>query len=137
VPLQNDFLVLAETERAFMNPKSMVAILMMVTAPVYAQAQKPTRADAQRVFEIISGNEVKTQIFCDIGKLGDEIEQAAEKKDTRTADELRRKIDELGRKLGPEYAALMDGIQDVDPESEDGQQISSTIQALDKLCALE
>ena len=93
-----------------MNPKSMVAILMMVTAPVYAQAQKPTRADAQRVFEIISGNEVKTQIFCDIGKLGDEIEQAAEKKDTRTADELRRKIDELGRKLGPEYAALMDGI---------------------------
>lgn len=137
MPLQNDFLVLAETERAFMNPKSMVAILMMVTAPVYAQAQKPTRADAQRVFEIISGNEVKTQIFCDIGKLGDEIEQAAEKKDTRTADELRRKIDELGRKLGPEYAALMDGIQDVDPESEDGQQISSTIQALDKLCALE
>jgi mevalonate kinase len=137
VPLQNDFLVLAETERAFMNPKSMVAILMMVTAPVYAQAQKPTRADAQRVFEIISGNEVKTQIFCDIGKLGDEIEQAAEKKDTRTADELRRKIDELGRKLGPEYAALMNGIQDVDPESEDGQQIGSTIQALDKLCALE
>jgi hypothetical protein len=43
----------------------------------------------------------------------------------------------LGRKLGPEYAALMNGIQDVDPESEDGQQIGSTIQALDKLCALE
>ena len=120
-----------------MNPKSMVAILMIVTAPVCAQVQKPTRADAQKVFEIISGNEAKTQIFCDIGKLGDEIEQAAERKDTRTADELHRKIDELGRKLGPEYAALMNGIQDVDPESEDGQQISSTIQALDKLCALE
>jgi len=137
VLLQNDFLVSAETERTFMNPKSMVAILMIVTAPVCAQVQKPTRADAQKVFEIISGNEAKTQIFCDIGKLGDEIEQAAEKKDTRTADELRRKIDELGRKLGPEYAALMNGIQDVDPESEDGQQISATIQALDKLCALE
>jgi mevalonate kinase len=137
VLLQNDFLVSAETERTFMNPKSMVAILMIVTAPVCAQVQKPTRADAQKVFEIISGNEAKTQIFCDIGKLGDEIEQAAERKDTRTTDELRRKIDELGRKLGPEYAALMNGIQDVDPESEDGQQISSTIQALDKLCALE
>jgi hypothetical protein len=137
VLLQNDFLVSAETERTFMNPKSMVAILMIVTAPVCAQVQKPTRADAQKVFEIISGNEAKTQIFCDIGKLGDEIEQAAERKDTRTTDELHRKIDELGRKLGPEYAALMNGIQDVDPESEDGQQISSTIQALDKLCALE
>jgi len=137
VLLQNDFLVSAETERTFMNPKSMVAILMIVTAPVCAQVQKPTRADAQKVFEIISGNEAKTQIFCDIGKLGDEIEQAAERKDTRTTDELHRKIDELGRKLGPEYAALMNEIQDVDPESEDGQQISSTIQALDKLCALE
>jgi len=137
VLLQNDFLVSAETERTFMNPKSMVAILMIVTAPVCAQVQKPTRADAQKVFEIISGNEAKTQIFCDIGKLGDEIEQAAERKDTRTTDELHRKIDELGRKLGPEYAALMNGIQDVDPESEDGQQISATIQALDKLCALE
>ena len=120
-----------------MNPKSMIAILMMVATPVCAQAQKPTRADAQKVFEIISSNEVKTQVFCDIGKLGDEIEQAAEKKDTKTADGLRRKIDELGKKLGPEYAALMNGIQDVDPDSEDGQQISSTIQALDKLCALE
>ena len=120
-----------------MNPKSMVAILMIVTAPVCAQVQKPTRADAQKVFEIISGNEAKTQIFCDIGKLGDEIEQAAERKDTRTTDELHRKIDELGRKLGPEYAALMNGIQNVDSDSEDGQQISATIQALDKLCALE
>jgi mevalonate kinase len=137
VLLQNDFLVSAETERAFMKPQSMIAILMMVAAPLCAQAQKPTSTNAQNVFEIISGNEVKTQIFCDIGKLGDEIEQAAEKKDTKTADELRRKIGELGRKLGPEYAALMNGIQDVDPESEDGLQISSTIQALDKLCALE
>jgi mevalonate kinase len=137
VLLQNDFLVSAETGRTFMNPKSTIALLMMVAAPVCAQAQKPTRADAQKVFEIISGNEVKAQIFCDIGKLGDEIEQAAGKKDTRTADELRRKIDDLGTKLGPEYAALMNGIQNVDPESEDGQQISLTIQALDKLCALE
>jgi len=29
---------------------------------------------------------------------------------------------------------LMDGIQNVDPQSEDGQEISSTIQTLDKLC---
>ena len=41
-----------------MNPKSMIAILLIVAAPVCAQAQKPTRADAQKVFDIISGNEV-------------------------------------------------------------------------------
>jgi len=38
------------------------------------------------------------------------------------------------KKLGTEYATLIDGIQNVDPQSEDGQEISSMIQALDKLC---
>ena len=38
------------------------------------------------------------------------------------------------KKLGPEYAALVDGLQDIDPESEVGQEISSTLDALDHLC---
>jgi hypothetical protein len=122
-----------------MNPKSIVVILVIAGTPVYAQAQQPTatkvtRADAQNVFKIISGNKAKTQTFCDIAKLGDEMEQANAKKDSKKVEELSLKADELGKKLGPEYTALMDGIQDVDPESEDGQEIGSTIQALDKLC---
>lgn len=120
-----------------MNQKSIFAILVIVAVPVCAQAQKPTRVDAQRVFEIITRDKAKTRAFCDIGRLGDQMEQANEKKDSKKVEELALKADELGRKLGPEYAALMNGIQDVDPDSEDGQQISSTIQALDKLCALE
>jgi len=119
------------------NPKSIFAALVIVVAPVCAQAQKPTRADAQKVFEIITGDKAKAQAFCDIGKLGDQMEQANRERDSKKVEELALKADELGRKLGPEYAALMNGIQDVDPDSEDGQQISSTIQALDKLCAQE
>ena len=38
------------------------------------------------------------------------------------------------KKLGPEYTALIDGLQDTDPESEVGQEISSTLDALDNLC---
>ena len=38
---------------------------------------------------------------------------------------------ELGKKLGPEYAALIDGLEDIDPVSEVGQEISSTLDALD------
>ena len=120
-----------------MNSKSIVATLVIVTTPFCAQAQKPTRADAQKLFEIITGDEAKTQAFCDIGKLGEQIEQANEEKDSKKVRELAQKADELGKKLGPEYTALMNGIQDVDPDSEDGQQISSTIQALDRLCELE
>jgi hypothetical protein len=41
----------------------------------------------------------------------------------------------LAKKLGPEYVALMRGLQDIDPESEDGHEIGSVLEALDKLCA--
>lgn len=69
--------------------------------------------------------------YCDIIKLGDQIDKADEKK----ADELFQKMDELAKKLGTEYAALMDGLQDVNPNSQLGQEIGSTLSALDKLCA--
>ena len=123
-----------------MNPKSIAAILVIAAAPVCAHAQKPsgakvTKADVQKVFKIISNDKAKLQTFCDMGKLGDQMEQANAKGDSKKVEELSLKADELGKQLGPEYATLMDGIQDVDPESEDGQEIGSTLPALDKLCA--
>jgi hypothetical protein len=123
-----------------MNLKLIVAILVIAAVPMSAQAQKPsaanvTKADAQKVVKMISGDKAKTQTYCDMAKLGEEIEQANEKKDTKKADELSQKMDELGTKLGPEYVALMDGLQEIDPESQDGQEIGSTLEALDKLCA--
>jgi hypothetical protein len=120
-----------------MNVKSIVAIVAIIAAPVCAQAQPTpaTKADAQNVFKIISGDKAKTDAFCEIGRLGDQMEQANAKKDSKKVEELSLKADELAKKLGPEYAALMDGIGDVDPASEVGQEIGSTIQALDKLCA--
>jgi len=122
-------------EEVRMHVKSIFAALVIVAAPVYAQAQKPTRADAQKVFEIISSDKGKLQTFCDIEKLGDQIlEEANENKDFKKIEELNLKAEELGRKLSPEYGVLMNGIQNVDADSEDGQQIRSTLQELDDLC---
>jgi hypothetical protein len=123
-----------------MNLKLIVAILVIAAVPMFAQAQKPnaanvTKADAQKVVKMISGDKAKTQTYCDMAKLGDQIEQANEKKETKKADELSQKMDELGKKLGPEYVALMDGLQEMDPNSQDGQEIGSTLEALDNLCA--
>ena len=122
-----------------MNLKPIPTILVLAAASVCAQAQqstpaKPTKEDAQKVFKAISSDKAKLQNFCDIAKLGDEMEKANEKRDSKKFEELSLKEDELVKKLGAEYATLMDGIQNVDPQSEDGQEISSTIQALDKLC---
>ena len=123
-----------------MNLKLIVAILVIAAVPMFAQAQKPsaanvTKADAHQVVKMISGDKAKTQTYCDMAKLGDQIEQANEKKETKKAGELSQKMDELGTKLGPEYVALMDGLQEIDPESQDGQEIGSTLEALDNLCA--
>ncbi|MGA7737514.1 MAG: hypothetical protein WCB22_19015, partial [Pseudolabrys sp.] len=108
-----------------MNLKRIVAILLIVALPLCAQAQKSTaakvtKADVQKVVKIISGDKAKVQTYCDIGKLNEQIEEANEKKDIKKTEELSQQIDALGKKLGPEYAALMDGLQEVDPESEDG-----------------
>ena len=123
-----------------MNLKLIVAILIIAAVPVFAQAQPPstakvTKEDAQTVVKMISGDKGKTQTYCDIAKLGDQIEQAGEKKDTMKTDELYQKVDELGKQLGLEYIALMDGLRDIDPESEDSQEIGLMRAALDKLCA--
>jgi phage-related minor tail protein len=123
-----------------MNLKRIVAILLIVALPLCAQAQKSTaakvtKADVQKVVKIISGDKAKVQTYCDIGKLNEQIEEANEKKDIKKTEELSQQIDALGKKLGPEYAALMDGLQEVDPESEDGKKIGLMFEPLDKLCA--
>jgi hypothetical protein len=131
---------------AFMNLKLIVAISVIVTMPAYAQPNKPSgtpkkpsatnvTTDAQKVVKIISGDKARTQTYCDIGKLGDQIEEAEQKKDMNKIDELNKKMDELATKLGPEYVALMDRLQDIDPNSKEALEVGSGLERLDKLCA--
>ena len=93
-----------------MNPKLTVAILAIAVVPVCAQAQQPSgaklKADAQNVVKIISGDKAKTQTYCQIDELSDQITQAVQKKDNKKIEELSRKMEELVGRLGPEYVAL-------------------------------
>src|SRR5262249_39934877 len=116
------------------------ALLIAVTiaaVPVCSQAQSPrvSKADAQKVVTIISGDKAKIQTYCDIGKLSEQIDQAFQKNDNKMADELFQKIAKLEETLGPEYVALMDGLQDVDPEKDKlAAEIMSIFGALDRQC---
>jgi ABC-type Zn uptake system ZnuABC Zn-binding protein ZnuA len=123
-----------------MNLKLIVAILAMAVVPAGAQAQKPggakpTVADAQKVVKLISADKAKTQFYCDIAKLSDQIGEADQKKDNKMVEELAQKLDALVEKLGPEYTALMEGLQDIDPDSKISEEIGAALEALDKLCA--
>jgi hypothetical protein len=60
-----------------MSRKFIVAILLVAAVPVYAHAQNPkvSKGDAQKVVTIISGDKAKTQAYCDIRKLSEQIEE--------------------------------------------------------------
>ena len=67
----------------------LVATISALAIPALAHAQqsgpqpkKPTKADAQNVVQIIISDKVKTQAYCDLAKLEDQVEAAAEKNDT-------------------------------------------------------
>ena len=122
-----------------MNLKLVVAICVLAATPAFAQAPpagpKPTKADVQKVVQIVSSDKAKTATYCDMAKLDDQIAEADAKKDQKKVDELSKQADAMGQKLGPEYVSLMTGLQQVDPSSAEGKDFSTALEALDKLCA--
>jgi len=122
-----------------MNRKLIVAILLIATVPLFAQAQSPSTAkvskgDAQKVVTIISSDKVKTQAYCDIQKLAEQMAEAHEKKDSKTVIGLFQKIETLEKTLGPEYVALIDGVQDIAENEQLREEFLSAFGALARLC---
>jgi len=94
-----------------------------------------SKDDAQKVVAIISGDKAKTQTYCNLHILSEQIEQAYEKRDMKQVDELDQKFEALEKTLGPEYVALMDRLEDLDPEKDKlAAEIISVFEPLDRLC---
>jgi ABC-type transporter Mla subunit MlaD len=119
-----------------MNRKFIVAILLVVAVPVCAQAQNPkvSKGDAQKVVTIISGDKIKTQAYCDMEKLAKQVTEAKEKKDGEKVNELLEEIETLEKTLGPEYVALIEGIQDIAENEQLRAEFSWAFGALVRLC---
>jgi hypothetical protein len=125
---------------ATMNLKLDIAILLIAAGPVYAQAQNPSTAkvskgDPQKVATAISSDKVKTQAYCDMQKVADQMEEARKNNNSKTVDELSRKAEVLAKTLGPEYQALIDGLRDVAQDEQLDDEFLSAFHALDSLCA--
>jgi hypothetical protein len=120
----------------------LVAAISALAIPVLAHAQqgpqpnvpKPTKADAQNVVQIVTSDKVKTQAYCDLTKLYDQVEEAAQKNDNKTLETLNKQADALLHKLGPEYSKLIDGLEQVDPNSSEAKEFMSILSELDKRC---
>jgi hypothetical protein len=126
-----------------MNLKLVVAVSLFAAIPVVAYAQqntpttnppKPSTADVQKLVQSISGDKAKLKTYCDIGKLQDQMDQAEQKKDTRTLEALNAKADDLGKQLGPDYEKIMGALERIDPSSAEGKRYTALFQPLFKQC---
>ena len=111
-----------------------LAILGPLTASVQAQesVSKPTKTEASKVVKIISADKTKIGTYCKLGDLGDEIDKARGAGDNGKVERLIKQADDLGKTLGPEFIRLNAGLEDVDLQSKEGQEVSAEF---DKLCS--
>jgi hypothetical protein len=117
---------------------TLVAAVLVISA-MPAQGQQLSadqlKAHAQNAVKIISGDKQKIDAYCELVGLTDPFDQAVEEKDIKKAEELSQKGEELQRKLGPEFAALADGMSSADLSSQDAREIGSIIGNLSEYCS--
>jgi len=122
-----------------MNRVLIVGILIISTAPLYAQRQQQNVAklkeDARNAVGIIGADKGKTQSYCQVvDLLGRQLERADQKKDKKQTKASSQRIDQLQKKLGPEFVLLENILKDIDLKSPDGQEIALIIQRLNQSC---
>ena len=115
-----------------------VVILGISTVPIYGQRQQQNvaklKSDARNLVGIIGSDKAKIQTYCQIEDLTEQLDKAVQEKDSQKAKTLVKKIAELNKKMGPEFAALVDIEKHVDLNSQDGQEISSIVASLGESC---
>ena len=129
-----------------MNRLLIVAILMLSTAPLYAQGQQQNVAklkeDARNAVGIIGADRGKTRTYCEVvdllGRQLDRADQEKDKKKTKAykkkTEALSQRINQLQKKLVPEFDVLEGILNDIDLKSPDGREIASIIQSLNESC---
>ena len=104
-----------------------IAVSLFAAVPTIAYAQKdspdaetskPTVAEAHKLVQTISSNPAKLKVYCDMGKLQEQMEQAEQKKDNKALEALSAKADSLLQQIGPKYLKMMEGLDEVDPNSD-------------------
>ena len=126
-----------------MNLKLAMAVSLFAAVPMIAYAQnndsaekapKPTLADAQKLAQMISSDKAKLKAYCDMGKLQEQMEQADQKKDDKALEALSAKLDSLTQQIGPEYVKVMEGLEEIDPDSAEGKRFDAVFDSLTKQC---
>ena len=121
-----------------LNGLLIAAALFFSTAPLYAQLQQQDvaklKADARKVVGAIGADKDKTKTYCQILDLTEQAEEAKQEKNSKKAMTLSQQIDVMQKKLGPDFVAVVHALDDINPDSSDGQELSSIFGSLDQSC---
>jgi hypothetical protein len=113
------------------------AILLIPTAPLYAQRQQQSvaklKTDVRNAVGIIGGDKAKTQTYCQVVERGRQLNQAVQEKDQKKAKALSQEIVQLRKQL-PEFVVLGNALNHADLHSPDGREIALIIQSLNQSC---
>ena len=60
--------------------------------------------------------------------------KAEEGNDTKAVEALITKADALARQIGPEYIKIVEGLEEVDPNSAEGQKFAAVFNSLHEKC---
>jgi hypothetical protein len=77
---------------------------------------------------------IRTRPSARIGKLQGEIDKALENNDEKAFDAVVAKLDSLVPQIGPDYKKAMDGLAEVDPNSDEGPKFAAVLDPLHKQC---
>jgi hypothetical protein len=122
--------------------KALIGVAVFIATAVAAVGQEeatnetpePTLADVQHLAEIISSDKSKLRAYCELGKLHDETRQAVEYNDTNAIAAVIVKTNAFERQLGPKYDKVLNGLDQIDFSSDDGQQTATTLYTLQQKC---
>ena len=121
-----------------MNRLLIVAILMVSTAPLYAQRQQQNvpklKEEARNAVGIIGADRGKTHTYCQIVDLLGRQLGLDQKKDKKEIKATSQRVNQLQKKLGPEFVVLENILADIDLKSPDGREIALIIQSLNQSC---
>ena len=126
-----------------MKLKLTIAAVALIAVSAIAQAQqgapppkvsKPTKADVQKVVQMIMADKAKVQAYCELSKINDQMAEAQDKKDQKKMEALATQADALVQKIGPDYEKLMEGLDQVDENSPEAKTFGDLFAPLDKQC---
>jgi hypothetical protein len=117
-----------------------VAILAATTLGAGAEGEpadqppKPTLTDVRHLADEIAGDKSKLESYCSLGKLHDEMQQAVENNDLHAIDALTERVNTFEQTLGPEYDRVIDGLDQIDLNTAEGQHLADVFKSLQDKC---